>query len=62
MHDYMITAFENVSGSMIRSVGRCHICWVAVAQTVTSPILVPLLVRFGWHRKTNHGDKAREMK
>lgn len=62
MHDYMIIAFVNVSGSMIRSVGICHICWVAVAQTVTSPILVPLLLRFGWHRKTNHGDGAREMK
>lgn len=62
MHDYMIIAFENVLGSTIWSVGICRICWVAVAQTVTSPILVPLLLRFGWHRKTNHGDKAREMK
>lgn len=62
MHDYMIIAFENVSGTMIRSVGICHICWVAVVQTVTSPILVPPLVRSGWHQKTNHGDKAREMK
>lgn len=58
----MIIAFENVSGTMIQSVGIRHICWVAAAQTVTSPVLVPLLVRFGWHQKTNQGNKPREIK
>lgn len=62
MHDYMIIAFENLSGTMFHFVGICHICWVAAAQTVTSPILVPLLLRFGWHQKTHHKDKARELK
>lgn len=55
----MIIAFENVSGTMIQPVGICHICWVAAAQTVTLPVLVPLLVRIGWHQKTNLGNKPR---
>lgn len=62
MHDCMIIAFKKISEAMIQSVGTCHYCRVAAAQTVTSPVLVPLLVRFGWHQKTIHGDKPREMK
>lgn len=56
MHDCMITAFKKISEAMIQSVGTCHFCWVAAVQTVTSAVLVPLLVSFGWHQRTIDGD------
>lgn len=62
MHDCMIIAFKKISEATVQSVGTCHFCWVAAAQTVTSPALVPLLVRFGWHQKTIQGDEPREVK
>lgn len=47
----MIIASEKVSATIIQSVGTRRVRRVAAAQTVTSPALVPLLVRSGRHQK-----------